>query len=372
MSPDVIVVGGGVVGASIAYQLAKRGATVTVIDRGEDPGPATPASAGLLLPVAEGARQGPMFEFGRESLRLFDSLVSELRERTGVDVGYRRSGLIQVALNEAEVGRLRLRRSWDERAGMSVTWMDRDRAQEVEPALGSTCQAALFSADAHQVDAPSLADACLVAAVSLGATVHRGATVDSLLIEGDRVAGVRCGLDETRAPEVVLANGAWAGSWSESLECRLPIRPVRGQIVSLRSDHLLPRNIIFNENGYLVRKHDGNIYVGATEEEVGFDSRPTLDGAAGLLQLALRLAPGLSQAAFHTMRVGLRPATPDRLPVIGRLSGWTGVSVATGHFRNGVLLAPITGEIIADLIGYGRPRISIDAFDPARFLVRAA
>ena len=372
MSPDVIVVGGGVVGTSIAYQLAKRGARVTIMDRGEVHGPATAASAGMLLPVAEGAGQGPLFELGRESLRLFDALAEELRERTGMDVGYRQGGLVRVALNEVEVGRLRLRRSWDERAGLSVAWLDQDRAREVEPALGDACQAALFSSDAHQVDAPALAQACRAAAVTLGATLQLGTTVDSLLIEGDRVVGVRSGLEETRAPDVVLANGAWASVWSERLRCRLPVRPVRGQIVRLRSDRPLLRNIVFCEDGYLVRKHDGAIYVGATEEEAGFDPRPTLEGVAGLLQLALRLAPALSEAIFHTALAGLRPATPDRLPMLGRLPGWTGVTVAAGHFRSGVLLAPITGVIIADLIGNGRPRFPIDAFDPKRFLVRAA
>ena len=372
MSPDVIVVGGGVVGSSIAYQLAKRSARVTLMDRGEVPGPATAASAGMLLPVTEGARQGPLFELGRESLRLFDALTEELRERTGMDLGYRQSGLVRVALSDLEVERLRLRRSWDERAGLSVAWVDRDRIQEVEPALGDACQAALFSPDANQVDAPLLAQACRAAAVALGATLQPGATVDSLLIDGDRVVGVRSGIEETRAPDVVLANGAWAAAWSESLRCRLPVRPVRGQIVRLRSDRPLLRNIVFCEQGYLLRKHDGAIYVGATEEEAGFDPVPTLDGVAGLLDFALRVAPSLSRAAFNSAVAGLRPATPDRLPMLGRLPGWTGVTVAAGHFRSGVLLAPITGEIIADLIGYGRPRFPIDAFDPARFLVRAA
>lgn len=372
MSPDVIVVGGGVIGSSIAYQLAKRRARVTIIDRGEVPGQATAASAGMLLPVAEGARQGPLFELGRESLRLFDALTEELRERADMDVGYRQTGLMRLALNEVEVERLRLRRSWDERAGLNVAWVDRDRVQEIEPCLGDACQAALFSWDAHQVDATLLAQACRTAAVALGASLRSGATVDSLLIEGDRVVGVRSGMEEMRAPEVVLANGAWASAWSESLRCRLPVRPVRGQIVGLRSDRPLLQNIVICEQGYLLRKHDGAIYVGATEEEAGFDPRSTLEGVAGLLQLALRLGPSLSDAVFHEVRAGLRPATPDRLPMLGRLPGWTGITLAAGHFRSGVLLAPITGEVIADLIGYGHPRIPIDAFDPARFLVRAA
>ncbi len=372
MSPDVIVVGGGVIGSSIAYQLAKRSARVTVIDRGEVPGPATPASAGLLLPLAEGAGQGPLVDLGRESLRLFEPLAAELRERTGMDVGYRQSGLLRVALNDAEVERLRLRRSWEDRAGLSVAWIDRDRVQEVEPMIGDACRGALFSSDAHQVDAPALAQACRAAAVALGATLQLGTTVDSLLIEGDRVAGVRSGLDTTRAPEVVLANGAWAAAWSDSLRTRLPVRPVRGQIVGLGSDGPSLRHIIVCERGYLVRKPDGTCYAGATEEEAGFDPRPTLDGVAGLLDLARRLAPSLSNAVFTRALAGLRPATPDRLPLLGRLPGWTGISIAAGHFRSGVLLAPITGVIITDLIRYGRPRLPIDAFDPARFLVHAA
>jgi glycine oxidase len=233
-------------------------------------------------------------------------------------------------------------------------------------------RAALYYANDHQVNALALARALARAAVELGTVLREGSPVDSLMIDRDRVVGVRSGAESIRAEEVVIATGSWSSSWAEALRIAIPVRPVRGQMLALQTAGSSLRNVVFSEAGYLVSKPEGLTYVGATEEEAGFDSRPTAAGIAGLLAVLPRLAPALLSATFAGAWAGLRPATPDRLPILGRVPGFLGVTLATGHFRNGILLAPVTGLLMADLLRLERPRIPLDAFDPARFVMRAA
>ncbi len=372
MVPDVIVVGAGVIGCSIAYNLAKAGARVVVLDRGSVGGQASGAAAGLLAPLSEAVGPGPFLELGLESLRLFAPLAEELRERTGMDVGYRPSGLLRVALDEEESRTLRRRRAWQDAAGVRLTWLDPERAREAEPALTRELLGALYYPSEHQVSGPALVRALTSAARDLGCTFREGVNVDALETERNRVLGVRAAADTMPAGEVVIANGAWAAAWSDVLQVHLPIRPVRGQMIALRTVAAPLRQILYTHDGYMVSKPEGLTYVGATVEEAGYDAQPTAAGVAKLLALVPRLTPGLRDAIFSHAWAGLRPATPDGLPLLGRLPGWQGVVIAGGHFRNGVLLAPITGVLIADLVRRGRPRLPLEAFDPARFLVRAA
>lgn len=370
MGADVVVVGGGVVGACIAYELAKAGARVIVCDR-EAPGQASAASAGMLAPLSEAEGPGPFLDLGMESLRLHRPLAEELRERTGMDVGYRASGLLRVAVTDQDEAAVRRRRAWHVEAGHAVAWLDPGRARDAEPALSRDIRGAAYYDQEHQVGAPLLAGAALRAAADLGTEVRRGLNVDGLLITGQMVQGVRAGGETLQADEVVIAAGAWSGSFIE-LGPALPVHPVRGQLVALRTQGTGLRHVIYSSAGYLNTKADGVTFVGSTQEEVGFDARPTAAGAAALLRSAARLVPDLADATFSHMLVGLRPGSPDGLPLIGRLPGWSGVSVAAGHFRNGVLLAPITAVLVTDLLRRGRTRRPLAPFDPGRFAVRVA
>lgn len=370
MGADVIVVGGGVIGACLAYELAKAGARVIVCDR-EAPGQASRASAGMLAPLSEAEGSGPFLDLGMESLRLHRPLADELQERTGMDVGYRQSGLLRVALNEADEVAVRRRRAWHQEAGFVVPWLDPARARDAEPALSRDIRGAAYYEQEHQVSAPLLTQAALRAAADLGTAVRPGLNVEGFLVSGSAVRGVRVSGETLEADEVVVAAGAWSGAFAD-LGPPLPVRPVRGQLVALRSQGTALRHMVYSSAGYLNTKADGLTFVGATQEEAGFDARPTAAGVAGLLQSAARLTPDLGGATFSHALAGLRPGSPDGLPLIGRLPGWSGISVATGHFRNGVLLAPITAVLITDLLRRGRPRLSLDAFDPARFAVRVA
>ncbi|TMG18771.1 MAG: glycine oxidase ThiO [Chloroflexi bacterium] len=372
MSPDVIVIGAGAIGTSIAYQLAKAGLKVMVFDRGRVGGEATGASAGMIQLNPDRGTPPAYSSLGAESARLFTALAAELLERTGIDIGYRRASLLHVTLDEAEEAQLRAHRAWQLDQGMSVGWLDGAAAVDVEPALNPNVRAALLYQDHYQVVPRVLAQALARAATDLGAVVLEGASVDRLLTQGDRVVGVALGGETIRSPETIVATGAWASAWSDALRTPIPVRPVRGQMVALSTTATPLHHAVSSSDGYVLTKADGSTIVGTTVEEVGFDARPTAAGIARLLTLGPRLVPRLADATVSAAWAGLRPGTPDRLPLLGRPPGWGGIVLATGHFREGILLAPITGELVLDLLARRRPRLPIEAFDPGRFLVRAA
>ena len=372
MGPDVIVIGAGAIGTSIAYQLAKTGARVTVFDRGQVGGGATGASAGMIQINPDRSTPTSLVTLELESSRLFPALAAELRDRTGMDIGYRPSPLLHVAFLPEDDAPLRAHRAWQADHGVAVSWLDRTAALDLEPSLTPDLRAALYYPDDHQLMPLALVRALARTAVDLGATVREGAGVDRLLTEGDRVVGVAIGDERLHAGEVVIANGAWASAWSDTLRTPLPVRPVRGQMVALRTIGTGLRHVVSSFEGYVLTKADGSTYVGTTVEEAGYDARPTAAGIGRLLALAPRLVPRLADASVGAAWAGLRPATVDGRPLIGRVPGWQGVTLAVGHFRDGILLAPITGELVADLLAGRRPRLPVDDFDPGRFLVRAA
>jgi glycine oxidase len=372
VSPDVIVVGAGAIGTSIAYHLAKAGVKVAVFDRGRVGAEATGASAGMIQINPDRTTPPALSTLELESARLFPALAADLEARTGMDIGYRPAPLLHVALQEGEELALRTHRAWQVDHGVSVGWLDGPAVLDLDPTLSPAIRAALFYHDHHQLLPLNLAQALARAAVDLGAALYEGAGIDRLLVDGDRVVGVAVGGETVHAGEVVIANGAWASSWSEALRTPIPVRPVRGQMVALRTTGTALRNVVSSAGGYLLTKPDGATYVGTTVEDVGYDARPTVSGIAGLLALVPRIAPRLAGATFVRAWAGLRPGTSDGLPLLGRIPGWDGVTLAAGHFREGILLAPVTGELVADLVARRRPRLPLGAFDPGRFLIRAA
>ena len=367
MSPDVIVIGGGVIGTSISYQLAKRGARVVLVERGSIGGAATGASAGIIQPHG-GPEVAEFTTLALESARLFPAISAELNQRTGFDVGYRRVDVIELALEEADEHRLRRQIG---RAAIA-DWVDPATALEIEPECNPAIHGALVRRGDAQVLPTTLTTALARAVVELGSQVREGVAVDRLLIDGDRVRGIAAGREVIEGGEVVVATGCWSAAWSTALRLPIPVAPIRGQMVALIAEGRPPHAVLSGANGYAVPKPDGRIVVGTTVEDAGFDSRPTVDGIAALLDRAPRLAPRLAAATVHSAWAGLRPGTADGLPIIGRVAGWRGVTLATGHFRNGILLAPITAELVADLLLEGKTRLAISRFDPGRFLPHAA
>lgn len=363
-SPDVIVVGGGVIGCAVAYYLACEGVRVDVLERGEIGGEASGAAAGMLAPLAEVEDAGAFQALCVESLRLFPALASTLREETGIDIEYLTSGILRVALTDAEERRLR---ELAARPGcLPLHWLKAEELRAFEPALSPEIRGGLYSPEEHQVNADRLVQAFARAAEAKGAALHRG-RVSGLLIPGDhRVVGVRTANGDIIAGHAVLAAGPWTGRLAAPLGTDLPVFPVRGQMMALPS-RSAPRHIVWGSAGYLVPKANGLVFAGATVEKVGFRRRTTAAGLRGLAAMASSLAPRLGAISPVDSWAGLRPGSADGLPLLGPLPGWEGVSVATGHYRNGILLSPITGRLIARSIIDGSPDEALGPFSPARF-----
>jgi glycine oxidase len=318
----------------------------------------------MLAPLTEVEDDGPFQEIAIAGLRLFPALAETLRAESGVDIEYLASGILRVASSEAEERRLRALAKRP--VGLPVHWLSAEETRSLEPALSPEIRGALYSPDEHQVGADRLVRAFARAAAAHGATLCRDCRVDGLLKQGERVAGVRTADGPMTAGHVVLAAGPWTGRLARSLGVALPVFPVRGQMAALPGKSLL-RHIVWGEDGYLVPKANGLVFAGATVENVGFRQRTTAAGIRGLVKVAGALAPRLAGASPVVCWAGLRPGSADGLPLLGPLPGCEGVSVATGHYRNGILLSAITGRLIARSIIDGSPAPAMTRFSPARF-----
>jgi glycine oxidase len=368
--PDLLVVGGGAIGCSIAYHAALAGLKVTLLERDRVASGASGAAAGMLAPISESHGDGPLLRAGLASLSEFPALVDSLLELTGIDAELERGGLLQVSLSDAETAVLRSR---TEVCGdCALEWLSADEVAELEPHLGRELQGAARSSLEAHVYSPKLVAALAAGAKSLGATIEEGVEVLGLRLDRGRFSALQTRAGERAAGCVVIASGAWAVRSAKWLREPIPVRPVKGQILSL-----LPRSgtlghIVWGAGGYLVPKRAGSVVVGATVEEVGFDRRVTSRGVTDLLRTALRLMPALADAQFKHAWAGLRPGTPDCLPIIGPASSVAGVFIATGHYRNGVLLSPWTGRVVAELVVDRTEMNSVErellnAFSPGRF-----
>src|SRR5205823_2371157 len=259
MSPDVIVVGAGAIGTSIAYQLAKAGVKVMIFERGQVGRGATRASAGMIQINPDCNTLSSLATLEAESARLFPALATELLDRTGMDIGFRPAPLLHLALQDEEEPRLRAHRAWQVDHGVAVAWVDRSGALDLEPMLNPNIRGALYYPENAQLMPKDLARALARAAVDLGAVLREGAAIDRLLTDGDRIIGVAIGGEAVHAGEVVIANGAWASAWSAALGTPIPVRPWRGQIVALRSAGTALRNVVSSLKGYILTKPDGSI-----------------------------------------------------------------------------------------------------------------
>ncbi len=371
----VAVIGGGVIGCAIAYELCKAGAAVTLLERGEVGGQASGAAAGMLIPPSEAVPSGPFRDLVMASLALYPSLIDALQDETDIDVQYLSSGILLVAATEGQAQALRTIVRWSASGvGLNLEWVEGHALRQLEPALSPRVPGAAYAPEAYHVNPGLLTQGLARAAVRRGAALKLGADVAGFARQGDRVTAVRTADGHTLAADhVVLAAGPWTDMLARRLGARVPTRPMRGQMLAYRSRAV--RHIIWGEDGYLVPKAGaqtgarpgGFTFAGATVEDVGFRPRTTQRGLAGLRRMAAGLVPALRYAEVASAWAGLRPGSPDGLPVIGRLPGYDNVYVATGHFRNGILLAPITGKLMAELVLRGRTEMPLEPFDPGRF-----
>jgi glycine oxidase len=349
---SVIVVGAGIIGCAIARELARRGAQVRLFDARAVAGGATQASAGMLAPYIEAHEGGPLFELTLRSLDLYDDFVSSAAAESGTLIDYRRCGSLEIAADEAAASLLRPRAAAAAAAGLE--WLDAERVRQLEPALPDTIAGAVFSPMHGYVAVSALTEALAWAALRHGAEIETGRHVRTIDRRGD--AWVVTADDGTQwsAEWVVIATGSWAGQLPGAPLTDRPVRPVRGQLVRLGWQRPPLGHVLWGQECYVVPWQDGTLLVGATVEDVGFDERTTAAGVRDLLDAVCGLLPGAWGATFLEARAGLRPATDDGLPVIGSSPAAPRLVYATGHYRNGVLLAPLTAALVADVIVEGR------------------
>jgi glycine oxidase len=367
---DVTIVGGGVIGCAIAYYLTDAGVRVTIVERGEVGGEASGASAGILAPLELSVGQGPLLNLCLAGMQLHPSLADSLREQTDIDVEYLRSGILRVALSKEEADDLRALVERQQPRGV-MQWVDAEALRRLEPRLGAV-RGGVYSPHLHQVNAHRLTQALAQAAVARGATLRQGVTVTGFMTNGPRVSGVRTDDGRMTAGQVILAAGSWTAALGRRLGVTLPVKPMRGQMLAFPNFSSPLRHILFDQDGdYLAPKANGFLFVGSTVEDVGFRKNTTAKGLAGLRRMAASLVPSLAYAEVASDWAGLRPGSPDDQPILGPVPGWEGLSVASGHFRKGILLAPITGRLMAQWLTQGKSEISLEPFSGARFAAGA-
>ncbi|MEP6993549.1 MAG: glycine oxidase ThiO [Acidobacteriota bacterium] len=362
---DTVIVGGGLIGCALAAELAARGQRVTVLERGEPGDEASGAAAGMLTPQADARERNPFFDLALESRNLYPGWIQALREETGMDVGYRRAGLLRCVFAGPEEETLFSSYLWQRNLGLPVE--DRPRtalAALLNGRLSRQVRAAVFFPDEASVDPRALVRAAWLSARRRGARVLTGTCVQQFRIVNGVCRGVDTDAGSFEGGAVVDAAGAWA-AFDQSPALPIPVHPVRGQMVQLHLDGDPLESLVCSDEVYLVPRPDGTVLLGSTIELVGFRKAVTAEAVERLIGAAVGLVPELKAARFVSAWSGLRPGTPDGLPILGD-SPVPGLFFATGHYRNGILLAPITARVVADALTGGARR-DLSGFSVARF-----
>lgn len=365
---DALIIGSGIIGLSLARELHKKGfRKITILEKGKVGGEASYAAAGMLAVQAETDKPDAFFDFCDESNKLYPQFAQELFDETGVDIELDREGTLYLAFNKADEIHLRERYEWQKKAGLNVEKLSAIDVHKFEPFVSPDILGGLFFPDDWQVENRRLVHALEKYCEFGGIEILEKAEVKSLLIEDGKVTGAETATEKFRADRTVLATGAWT-SLIKAGSFRMPeIKPVRGQIVEFQTAKRLFQKVIYSPRGYLVPRRDGRILIGATVEDAGFDK--TISGAATALlrDNALEIAPNLANLKIHDQWVGLRPFASDGLPIVGEISEFENLSVAAAHYRNGILLAPITAKVLAGKIADGKDSRFLEVFSPRRF-----
>ncbi len=353
---DILIVGGGVIGLTTAYFLGREGARVVVIDRGDPGQEASWAGAGILPPGNPAAASTPFDQLRAHGAALFPTLSAELRDRTGVDNGYRQCGGLEFTSESPDSAE-----EW-RGGGIRVERLDETGLRRLEPALASGLGAGFHLPELAQLRNPRHLKALCAGCAGWGVQLRSGCSAHALEVRGARVAAVRTAAGRIEAGQVLLAAGAWTDPLLEQAGWRPGIRPVRGQIALLNAGVPLFRRVLLWGARYLVPRPDGRVLVGSTEEDVGFDKRTTAAAVSDLLGLACRLVPALASAHLERCWAGLRPGSPDGLPFLGPVPGVDNLFVAAGHFRAGIQLSPGTALVMKELLLGQPPTVPLAPF----------
>jgi glycine oxidase len=352
MNSEVLIIGGGVIGLSIARELCKRGIRrITVVDRREIGGEASWAAAGMLAPNTETDTSDDFHRFGTESLEAYPSFSQALLDETGIDIELDRSGTLCLAFSEKEAAELGDAYQKQKQKGVDVECVSSEDIRNIEPTIAHAARQGIFYPNDWQVENRKLLTALRLFAENNEIRIVEQTEVSELVTDDRRIVGALTSAGDFDAGVIVLATGAWT-SLIKIGDAPMPfsVRPIRGQMICFETGLRPLRRVVFSQRGYVVPRADGRVLVGATVEDVGFDKDTTLEGIESLRDAALEILPGLADVTITEQWAGLRPFAADGLPVLGELPGLENVFVATAHYRNGILLAPKTAEIMADRI----------------------
>jgi glycine oxidase len=367
---DVAIVGAGIIGCSIAFELAKAGMQVCVLERGGIGEESSAAAAGMLSGQHGVTNLGARYQLHVEARELHGRLADDLREQTGIDVGFCRWGLLELLFTPGEVRAADRCCAIQTQAGLRVERLSREETLALEPALAPDLQGSIRYVDEAHVHNGRLTIALAEAARRTGAELRSGAPALALIRERERVVGVQTSTETVYAEAVIVANGAWSSDLIRPLGLMLPVKPMRGQMLAVRTVPRAVSQIIYGRHMYLVPRPDGETLVGATVEDVGFRKEVTLEGLEELIQAGRHIAPGMMGQPVIRTWAGLRPGSPDGLPLVGPVAGLPGLILAVGHHRNGILLGPLTGVLVKQWLVDHVQSPYLDLLRPERFPLR--
>jgi glycine oxidase len=367
---DVVIIGGGVIGLAIGRALARRGVShIVLIERGQLGSEASSAAAGIIGPQAEANCADDFFQLACQSRDMYPEFAAALHEESGTDIELDQTGTLYLAFTYSDEAEIAHRYQWQTNAGYEVERLSASEARIFEPAVSDgVCSALRFPRD-MQVENRRLVAALASANEQLGVTLVSACEVREVTEQSGRVTAVETSLGSISTPIAIIAAGAWAGSISLPDISTAPVRiePVRGQMICFETNPRLTRHVLYSPRGYLVPRADGRLLAGSTTEHEGFDKRVTFSGVYSLIQHAMEIVPGLVSLPMVDSWAGLRPRSDDGLPVLGQSADIEGLIYACGHYRNGILLTPVTGELMAGIVlGESVPAF-ISAFAPGRF-----
>lgn len=357
---DVVVIGGGVIGSAIAWNLSAQKQQVILVEKNQPGQEASAAAAGILAVASGRSKRGPMYQLKRAGQELYPALVQELEERTGIDIEYQTVGVLDLIRTDADEKKYRQLYELRREQGYAAAWLTAEEVRRLEPALTTELRGAVHFSGDHHLHNGKLAEAWAKAVEQRGGVVQTGITVTEARIEGNKVTAVRIGDDWVSVNTVVIAAGSWSRQVGALFGLTIPVEPAKGQMITVRSTEV--RHVISWSEHYLVPRKNGEVIIGSTVEFVGHNKEVTLETVQSLIHRSIDLAPGLGKAPLHRFWAGLRPYSPTRRPILCRAPGVENVILATGHHRNGIVAAPITGKLICELIMTGQTSMSLEPF----------
>lgn len=362
----VVIVGGGVIGSAVAYYLCKAGVSCTILERDTIGAHASSVAAGLITPLSEAKNPGPLLDLKMKSLSIYPGVAQALKEESGVDIGYATVPVLRLASDEQEARFLQETVKWQLATKLKVSWLSAKEVRNREPELASNITGGILTEFESQLDTQPVTVAFARAASRMGCVIRQGISVTGIGVTASGVTLQTSAGVETY-DKVVLATGPWVDLFHGVTKSKPPIRPVKGEIIRAYMPKHAPKNVLFHGKYYIAPKPDGTIVIGATETDHGFDEKPTVGGIEEVFRNTIAFYPHAAYATIAYISAGLRPVSADTMPIIGPIEKSGRVVAAVGHGRSGLILAPVTGRMVADYVCNGNLTAEMKAFSAGRF-----